>query len=53
MTDWKAVGMGAILNAVLTIVLTIAVFPLFFLGPLIGGFLTAYLSSGNEKRGAG
>jgi len=44
MTDWKAVALGSIINAVLTIVLLLAVFPLFFLGPLLGGFLTAYLS---------
>ena len=44
MTDWKAVGLGALLNVVLTVVLTIAVFPLFFLGPVLGGFLAAYMN---------
>lgn len=44
MTDWKAIVIGSIINAVLTIVFLLAVFPLFFLGPLIGGILTAYLN---------
>ena len=48
MTDWKAIGLGAIINSVLTLVLLLAFFPLFFLGTLIGGFLTAYLSRGYE-----
>jgi hypothetical protein len=44
MTDWKAITLGSIINAVLTIVLLLAVFPLFFLGPIVGGILTSYLS---------
>lgn len=44
MTDWKAVGLGSITNVVLTIVLSLAFFPLFFLGPLAGGLLTVYFS---------
>lgn len=48
MTDWKAVGLGGVVNAVLTIVLSIAIFPLFFLGPLLGGLLTAYISRGYD-----
>ena len=47
MTDWKAIGIGALINAVLTIVLTIIMFPLFFLGPVIGGFMATYLSQNN------
>jgi hypothetical protein len=43
MTDWKAVGTCALLNAVLTIILTFVAFPVSFLGPLIGGFLTSYI----------
>jgi hypothetical protein len=59
MTDWKAVGIGALINSVLTIVLTIGFFPLFFLGPVIGGLITTYMSeenlryySGNPLEGA-
>jgi hypothetical protein len=59
MTDWKAIGIGALINAVLTIVLTIVLFPLFFLGPVIGGFLATYMAqdnygyySGNPTEGA-
>lgn len=56
MTDWKAITIGSIINAVLTIVLLLAIFPLFFLGPLIGGILTSYLSREypifDEKDGA-
>ena len=44
MTDWKAVGIGALVNAVLTMVFTLVLFPLFFLGPVIGGFMATYLS---------
>lgn len=44
MTDWKSVGIGALANVVLTMILTIVLFPLFFLGPVIGGLLTTYLS---------
>lgn len=43
MTDWTAIGIGGLVNAVLTVVLAIAFFPLFFLGPIIGGFVTVYL----------
>lgn len=45
MTDWKAVGIGALITAILTIVLAIFIFPISFLGPIIGGFLTIYLMS--------
>jgi hypothetical protein len=43
MTDWTAIGIGGLVNAVLTVVLALAFFPLFFLGPIIGGFVTVYL----------
>ena len=43
MTDWTSVAIGAIVNGVLTVVLALILFPLFFLGPIIGGFVTAYL----------
>ncbi|MBM4241638.1 MAG: hypothetical protein FJ150_08275 [Euryarchaeota archaeon] len=48
MSDWKAVGIGAITTAVLTIVFALAVFPLFFLGPILGGFITIYLIREDE-----
>lgn len=43
MTDWISIGIGAVINAALTIVLALIFFPLFFLGPIIGGFVTVYL----------
>jgi len=43
MTDWISIGIGAVVNTVLTIVLALIFFPLFFLGPIIGGFVTVYL----------
>ena len=43
MKDWIAIAVGAIVNVALTIVLALAFFPLFFLGPIMGGFVTAYL----------
>jgi hypothetical protein len=49
MIDWKAVGVGSIINAALTIVLTVAFFPLFFLGPLVGGLLATYIGQGEKK----
>ena len=49
MLNWKAIGICAIINAFLTILLVLAFFPFFFLGPLIGGFLTAYLNNGYEN----
>lgn len=44
MTDWKAIAIGSLVNAVLTMVFTLVLFPLFFLGPVIGGFMATYLS---------
>jgi len=46
--DWKIIGISAISNAALTIVLSLIFFPLLFLGPLTGGFLASYLSRGYE-----
>lgn len=46
--DWKTIGIGAIVNAVLTIILSWIFLPLFFLGPIAGGFITSYLSKGFE-----
>jgi hypothetical protein len=57
--DLKIIGISALVNAALTIVLSLIFFPLLFLGPLTGGFLSSYLSKGyedyesmNEKDGA-
>lgn len=46
--DWKTIGIGALVNAALTICLSWIFFPLFFLGPIAGGFITSYLSKGFE-----
>ena len=46
--DWKIIGLSALINAFITIVLSLLFFPIFFLGPLIGGFLASYLSKGYE-----
>lgn len=46
--DWKIIGLSALINAVLTIVLSLIFFPLFVLGPLVGGFLASYPSKGFE-----
>ncbi|MDI6644021.1 MAG: DUF5518 domain-containing protein [Methanobacteriaceae archaeon] len=51
MTDWKAIGIGAIITAVFTLVLVLAFFPLFFLGPLAGGFITVYFIDEEELEG--
>jgi len=49
MVDWKAVAVGSLINAVLTIVLTISIFPLFFLGPIIGGLVATYIGRGDKR----
>jgi hypothetical protein len=46
--DWKIIGIGSLVNAALTIILSWIVLPLFVLGPLTGGFLASYLSKGFE-----
>jgi hypothetical protein len=46
--EWKVIGLSAVINAVLTTLLSIYILPLIFAGPLIGGFLAAYLSRGYE-----
>jgi hypothetical protein len=46
--DLKIIGLSALVNAALTIVLSIIFFPLLVLGPLTGGFLASYLSKGYE-----
>lgn len=47
--EWKIIGLSAMVNAVLTAVLSLIFFPLSFLGPLTGGFLVSYLSRGYEE----
>ena len=46
--EWKVIGLSAFINAVLTTLLSIYMLPFIFAGPLIGGFLAAYLSQGYE-----
>ncbi len=46
--DWKIIGISALINAVITSVLSFIFFPLAFLGPIIGGFLSSYPSEGFE-----
>ena len=46
--DWKIIGIGSLVNAALTIILSWIFLPLFVLGPLTGGFLVSYLSKGFE-----
>jgi hypothetical protein len=46
--DWKTIGLGALINAALTILLSMVYAPLLLLGPLIGGFFSSYLSQGFE-----
>ena len=49
--NWKLIGMTAVINAAITILLTIIYLPLSIIGPLIGGFLASYFSSGYEDYG--
>ena len=44
----KIIGLSALINAALTMVLSLIFFPLSVLGPLTGGFLSSYLSKGYE-----
>jgi len=46
--DWKIIGISALANAALTVVLSFIYLPLLLLGPLIGGFLSSYFSKGFE-----
>lgn len=46
--DWKIIGPSALINAALTIALSIVFLPLSFLGPIIGGFLASYFSKRYE-----
>lgn len=46
--NWKIIGITGLVNAALTIPLSLISFPLLVLGPLFGGFLASYLSTGYE-----
>ena len=46
--NWKLLGLGACVNAILTGIITIIYLPLAFIGPFTGGFLVSYLSKGYE-----
>ncbi len=48
MAEWKIIGLSALINSGLTILIITLIVPLFFLGPLIGGFLSSYLSHGYD-----
>lgn len=47
--NWKIIGITGLVNAALTIPLSLIAFPLLVLGPLFGGFLASYLSTGYEE----
>jgi hypothetical protein len=47
--EWKIIGLSALFNAVLTVILSLIFFPLSLLGPLTGGFLVSYLGRGYEE----
>jgi hypothetical protein len=46
--DLKVIGLGALINVALTVLLTYIFLPIVFIGPLFGGFLSSYLSKGYE-----
>jgi hypothetical protein len=48
MAEWNIIVLSGVINAIISIILVIIFFPLFFLGPLTGGFLASYLSHGYE-----
>lgn len=46
--NWKLVGIGSLVNVILTIFLTMIYLPLSLIGPFIGGFIVSYFSKGYE-----
>ena len=48
MADWKIICLSGLVGAVLSFVLFLVYFPLFILGPFIGGFLASYFSRSYE-----
>ncbi|RJS48710.1 MAG: hypothetical protein CIT03_06980 [Methanobacterium sp.] len=51
MSDIKAILAGGLFAAALTLALGISMFPLFFIGPLAGGYLSIYLTKKYEMDG--
>lgn len=47
--NWKLIGLGALVNAIITVLLIMIYLPISFVGPIIGGFLASYLSKGYEN----
>ncbi|MBU4534935.1 MAG: DUF5518 domain-containing protein [Euryarchaeota archaeon] len=52
MSDIKAILAGGLFTSALTLALGLSIFPLFFLGPLAGGYITIYLTKKYEMDGA-
>ncbi len=46
--NWKLIGLAAVINAIITVFLTMIFLPISFIGPVIGGFFASYLSKGYE-----
>jgi hypothetical protein len=49
MADWKIICLSGLVSAVLSFLLYLVYFPLFILGPLVGGFLASYFSKVYEE----
>lgn len=48
MADWKIICLSGLVNAILSFIFSLVYFPLFVLGPFIGGFLASYFSQSYE-----
>lgn len=46
--NWKLIGIAAALNVIISLFLTVVYLPLTIIGPIIGGFIASYFSSGYE-----
>ena len=44
MINWKSSFIGGLINFIITLILSILCFPLFFIGPLLGGIATVMFS---------
>lgn len=49
--NWKLVGLGALVNAIITVLLIMIYLPLSFVGPVIGGFLASFFTRGYKNYG--